>query len=223
MAYAGFVYEWTNNINGMKYLGSHRGTTSDGYIGGGKLFIRAVKKYGIENFTRTIIEFVESADKIFIREGHYLTVFDCANNPLYYNISPTAHGGNTGNMKAVIEKLSDDWEITTPFGEVIILKNMLEYCRINSLNASAMSAVANGGRRQYKGYKCKKITNNRKVSYTKVEWTSKGKPGKPHYGEKNGVSKRVELDGVIYSCMREAVEKTGLSMYLLRKKGKFYG
>jgi len=51
----GFVYVWVNNINGKRYIGSHKGTPDDGYVGSGKHFNRAVKKYGIENFTRRIV------------------------------------------------------------------------------------------------------------------------------------------------------------------------
>lgn len=219
--YAGFVYEWTNKLNGMKYLGSHKGNINDGYIGGGKLFIRAVKKYGIENFTREIVELVPNIDDIFGREEYYLKERDCANNPLYYNISPTAHGGYTGNSAAVITKISDFWEIITPTGEMLTIQNMRLFCKNNKLNPSAMSAVARGKKQHYKGYKCRKLTNNRQVDYEYQEWQSKGKPGKPNYGSDNGWSKSVEYDGIIYGSMTEACAATGLSMYLLRKKGKF--
>lgn len=36
--YYGFVYEWTNLVNGKKYIGSHAGTENDGYIGSGVAF-----------------------------------------------------------------------------------------------------------------------------------------------------------------------------------------
>lgn len=28
-----FIYLWTNKKNGKKYIGSHKGTPSDGYVG----------------------------------------------------------------------------------------------------------------------------------------------------------------------------------------------
>jgi len=51
----GFIYKWTNLINGKMYIGSHKGTIDDGYIGSGKYFNHALNKYGIENFTREIL------------------------------------------------------------------------------------------------------------------------------------------------------------------------
>lgn len=43
-AYFGFVYKWTNRINGKMYIGSHAGTIDDGYVGSGRAFAAAIKK-----------------------------------------------------------------------------------------------------------------------------------------------------------------------------------
>lgn len=119
------------------------------------------------------------------------------------------------------EKLTDTWEVITPDDEKIVINNMLEFCRQHNLNPSSMSAVSRGNRRHYKNYKCKKLTNNRNVEYEFKEWKSKGHQAKIRIGANNGFSKKIKVDGVIYNCMREATEKTGLSMYLLRKRGEF--
>jgi hypothetical protein len=50
--YAGFIYEWTNKINNMKYIGAHTGREDDGYIGGGKRFRIALRECGLANFER---------------------------------------------------------------------------------------------------------------------------------------------------------------------------
>jgi hypothetical protein len=36
----GFVYKWTHSPSGQYYIGIHKGTTNDGYIGSGKRFQR---------------------------------------------------------------------------------------------------------------------------------------------------------------------------------------
>ena len=39
----GFVYSWRNLVNGKRYIGSHKGHPSDGYLGSGRVFNRALK------------------------------------------------------------------------------------------------------------------------------------------------------------------------------------
>lgn len=84
--YSGFVYEWTNLINGKKYIGAHRGTIDDGYKGSGKIFKNALRKHGIQNFSREILFYVFDADKIKEIESHYLETLNCASDERYYNL-----------------------------------------------------------------------------------------------------------------------------------------
>jgi group I intron endonuclease len=93
MNYTGFVYIWTNKINDKKYIGSHIGTENDGYIGSGIAFNKAIKKYGIINFERTILEFVDDNNSIREKEQYYLDLYDAANNKMFYNIKEKAGGG----------------------------------------------------------------------------------------------------------------------------------
>jgi hypothetical protein len=227
MLYVGFVYEWTNKKNGMKYLGSHKGTVDDGYKGGGKNFRRAIKKYGIENFERDIVEYVIDESDIFVREQHYLDERNCAKSKGYYNISPIAGGGDTGNNYNNWKKLSDDWLVILPSEEEIIIKNMLEFCRQHKLNASAMSAVARGDRRHYKGYKCKKLTNNRNVAYEykepplylTAEEKKKINSEAVKKSKQQKATPKIIYNGVTYTSLGEAMADTNLSRYLLVKNG----
>jgi group I intron endonuclease len=90
---AGFVYIWTNLINGKQYVGSHIGSVDDGYIGSGKVFKYAVKKHGIENFSREILELVENKNNVKLREQHYLNLYGVFENRNFYNMTPHAGGG----------------------------------------------------------------------------------------------------------------------------------
>ena len=216
MDYAGFIYEWTNIVNGKKYIGSHKGRIDDGYMGSGRLFRAAVKKHGSENFVRKILEFVADKGMVFDREQYYLDMFSCASDPNYYNILPKARGGFADPTAH-----SDEWLVHTPSGEEIIIINMLDYCRHHGLNPSTMSAVARGRRRHHKGYRCAKLTNNRDVEYTYKEWVSKGHAAKGRPGGMNGYSKKIMVDNVIYTSMKEASVATGNSLYILRKIGKY--
>lgn len=92
-SYKGFVYKWTNNITSKMYIGSHKGTIDDGYIGSGKKFNIAVDKYGIENFDREILEYIPNKEEILLREQYYLDKVNAAYNDEYYNKHPRAGGG----------------------------------------------------------------------------------------------------------------------------------
>lgn len=95
--YYGFIYEWTNMLNGKKYIGSHAGNTDDGYTGSGKVFEKAIKKYGIINFTRTILEYVEVRDRKYLleREKFYLDKANAYYSDDYYNVAKGVMGGDT--------------------------------------------------------------------------------------------------------------------------------
>lgn len=251
--YAGFIYEWTNKLDGMKYLGSHKGTIDDGYTGSGKRFGNAVNKYGIENFERTIVEYIEKEEDILIREQHYLDTIGCAKSPLYYNIAPNAGGGDCGNGPKISEtkkkrftsgdlvthnkgkamkdeqklKLADEWEVITPTNEVLLINNMLEFCRQHKLNASAMSAVARGDRRHYKRYKCKKLTNNRNVvyeykdpvPYLTDEEKKKINSEAVKKSKQQKATPKIIYNGVTYNSLVDAMDDTQLSRFLLVKNG----
>ena len=51
------VYKIINNINGKVYIGCHKTKNLyDGYMGSGKLILAAIKKYGVDNFTKEFIK-----------------------------------------------------------------------------------------------------------------------------------------------------------------------
>jgi group I intron endonuclease len=85
----GFVYQWTNLINGKMYIGSHNGRKKH-YRGSRLAFRNAIKKYGIENFVRDILYEGPDFRKI---EEEILTNVDAASSPMYYNMKNEALGG----------------------------------------------------------------------------------------------------------------------------------
>ena len=50
------IYEIKNKINGKSYIGQHTFEDLGDYWGSGKLIKMAIKKYGIDNFERIILE-----------------------------------------------------------------------------------------------------------------------------------------------------------------------
>ena len=94
----GFVYITTNNLNGRMYVGQKKiddwGVWKN-YLGSGKAFKQAVKKYGKENFEREVLGFAYSPEDLNRMEAEYILDLDCVSDPQYYNL---VEGGTVTGM-----------------------------------------------------------------------------------------------------------------------------
>lgn len=89
------VYQITNLINGKIYIGIHKtNNKDDGYMGSGKLIKRAIEKYGIENFSKTILFESSNYEECRIVERNLVDNEFCKRENTY-NISIGGGGGNT--------------------------------------------------------------------------------------------------------------------------------
>ena len=90
-----YLYKITNNINGNFYYGIHStNNLNDGYMGSGKYLHQAYEKYGIENFSKEIIEFKNTRKELSDLEKDIVTI-DLVNNRNCYNIKL---GGDDGKL-----------------------------------------------------------------------------------------------------------------------------
>lgn len=86
------VYRTTNHVNGKFYIGCHKTSKlNDGYLGSGKRLKRAIKKYGRENFSTSIVQIFTNEEDMFAFERALVTV--CKNDPYCYNIADGGRGG----------------------------------------------------------------------------------------------------------------------------------
>jgi hypothetical protein len=86
------IYKITNNINGRYYIGRHAtNNINDGYMGSGKGIINAIKKYGIESFTKEIIAESDSIESLWNLEKQIVNE-RIVKDPLSYNM---AYGGKS--------------------------------------------------------------------------------------------------------------------------------
>ena len=78
------IYKITNKINDRFYIGAHKtDNIDDGYMGSGTYIIRAIKKYGLEMFTKEILHEFFSEDEMFNKEAEIVTEEFVSRNDTY--------------------------------------------------------------------------------------------------------------------------------------------
>ena len=98
------IYKTTNLINGKIYIGQ-TSKSKQGYLGSGPIILKAVKKYGKENFSNEIIEECSSKEQLNEREIYWIKFYKATDRNTGYNISTGGNGGNLGEI--VNKKISD--------------------------------------------------------------------------------------------------------------------
>ena len=99
----GFVYLWENTLDSKKYIGSHKGSINDKYIGSGIYFNRAYKGNEI-NFKRSILYFGKNYR---LYEDKLLKKLNVANSDNYYNLKNDATGGwehTHNNLECILKR-----------------------------------------------------------------------------------------------------------------------
>lgn len=101
-----FIYKTTNLVNGKIYIGQHKQETSifDGYIGSGKYFKIAVKKYGKSNFIRETLEYC-TKDNVDEKEIHWIKTLRATDKTIGYNLTKGGEGVRTGYKSSEETKL----------------------------------------------------------------------------------------------------------------------
>ena len=99
------IYKATNKINGKNYIGKTINTLefrkssheNEAKIKGrnGRYFIKALSKYGNDNFEWEEIDKAESEEELNYLESYWIKFYN-SNNPIYgYNLSDGGEGGKT--------------------------------------------------------------------------------------------------------------------------------
>ena len=74
-----FIYKTTNLLSGKYYIGMHStNNLDDGYLGSGNRIRRSIKKYGADNFSREILEFVDNRVLLAEREEEIVNLDEIA-------------------------------------------------------------------------------------------------------------------------------------------------
>ncbi len=88
-----YLYEIRNNLNGKIYVGVHKtANLDDGYMGSGTVIKSAIKKHGVDNFTKVILETFDTSEAMYAREAEIVTVEFLARVDVY-NLRRGGFGG----------------------------------------------------------------------------------------------------------------------------------
>ena len=75
------IYKITNNINNKFYIGKHQTRDlNDNYMGSGNLIKLAIKKHGIENFTKDILFVFNNEEEMNIKEKELVVLSENSYN-----------------------------------------------------------------------------------------------------------------------------------------------
>jgi group I intron endonuclease len=89
------IYKTTNLINGKFYIGKDENNKL-WYLGSGVLIKKAIKKYGRENFIKTIIDTSNDKDELCKKERFWIRFYNSQDSSIGYNVADGGEGGFTG-------------------------------------------------------------------------------------------------------------------------------
>lgn len=88
-----YVYKITNLITGKWYIGKHNGTNPN-YMGSGILLKRAIKKHGVTNFKKEILEVCSTIEELNLREAQLISEYNAVSSNQSYNMVAGGEGGD---------------------------------------------------------------------------------------------------------------------------------
>ena len=196
--YYHYIYKTTNLVNGKMYIGVHMtNDLADGYLGSGKVFKSAVKKYGKESFSRKILLFCETREESLTKEIFYISNFrDFYGKDKLYNITLGGQGvgygenhpmfgrSHTPEARAAISE-KNSGENNSFFGKTHSKETRERLSKIGSTKVGELNNFY--GRKHTEEYK-RNLSESRK-------------------GGKSTGAKQIEFRGEVFACIKDAVDK----------------
>lgn len=99
------IYKTTNLINGKIYVGKDS-INDPQYFGSGLILNRAIKKHGIHNFRKDILEQCKNSQELDEREQYWIKELNTIDRSVGYNIAKGGTGGDTFTNQSDEKKAS---------------------------------------------------------------------------------------------------------------------
>lgn len=119
-----YLYQITNKLNGKIYIGARSTDTLpelDPYFGSGAILKKAIKKYGRNSFTKSIIQTFESLPELYVAERNMVSAEFVMRRDTY-NIEIGGRGGKIWT-DALRNKMSDIQKLRYENGTIVWNKN----------------------------------------------------------------------------------------------------
>lgn len=98
----GFVYITTCLLNNKIYIGKHEFSNDKwynaSYLGSGKNFKRALRKYGRKNFKREILKVCFSINQLNGYETYFILKYQATDRNIGYNVDKGGKGFRSGEL-----------------------------------------------------------------------------------------------------------------------------
>jgi hypothetical protein len=213
------IYKSTNLINGKIYVGQDT-KNNPNYLGSGRILKFALKKYGIENFKKEILEECSTLDELNELEKYWIKKLNSTNKDIGYNVS---FGGQTGWYKGLkhTEETKKQYSLTRK-DKLIGDKNGMYGKQHTEDSKKKMSKPQFGDKNGMYGKKQTEETKKKmseslsgeKNSFFGKQHTEDSKKKMSESAKKrktNPNSKKVSVNGLVFNSASEAARFFNLS------------
>ena len=181
------IYKTVNLLNNKFYIGKDV-KNNPNYLGSGLKLKRAIKKYGIENFKKEIIECCDTRKKLNEREIFWIEKLNSQNPKIGYNISNGGDGGSPMLGKKHSEETKNKISKSNK-GKIVIISEetkkkiskKLKNRKLNSLSEETKKKISEANKGKPHSVKGRKLSQEIK---NKISTSKKGQTpwmkGKSH-------------------------------------------
>jgi group I intron endonuclease len=207
-----YIYVIVNLINNKKYVGKHStDDLNDNYFGSGRILKESIKKHGLPNFKKNILEFEDDIDKLDEAEIKWIKKLKTYTRKGGYNLTMGGTGGDTFNLNE--EKKKEKREKMSKIMKEKWQEPEFKRIRIESMRGHKKSKQMREKLSRTKiGVKMSEshFQNMKKAMIKVAERKRKNK--EPYYNERSVT--QYTLDGIYietYKSLAEAGRDTGMT------------